>query len=129
MQMFVKSVNLEGIFNFTFGTGKDENLILNPTEFIDNKMYAGGDNSGDRDDRSSDDLNGQPEPSAQLDPETTQVPSTSVHNRCPYRGWPRFDVLDKIRYHTCTACDRFKNTYQSCLPTLTLASFHANRVI
>jgi hypothetical protein len=76
MQMFVKSVNLEGIFNFGFGTGKHENLIVNLTEFIDSKMYAGGDNSGDSDGRSSDDLNVQPEPSAQLDPETTQAPST-----------------------------------------------------
>ena len=39
-------------------------------------MYAGGDSSGDSDGRSSDDLNVQPEPSAQLDSETTQAPST-----------------------------------------------------
>ena len=71
-QMFVKSVNLEGIFNFAFGTGKDENLIVNLTEFIDSKMYAGGDNSGD-DGRSSDDLDVQPEPSAQPNPEITQA--------------------------------------------------------
>ena len=76
--MNVKSVNFEGIFNFTFRIGKDKNLIVNPTEFIDSKMYAGGDNSGDSDGRSSDgdDLNVRPEPSAQLDPETTQAPST-----------------------------------------------------
>lgn len=42
-QMFVKTVNIEGIFNFTFGTGKDENLIVNLTEFVDSKAYAGGD--------------------------------------------------------------------------------------
>ena len=74
--MFVKSVNLEGIFNFRFGTGKDENLIVNLTEFIDSKIYAGGDNSGDSDSRSSDgdSWNVQPEPSAQLDPETSQAP-------------------------------------------------------
>ena len=71
MQMFEKSVNLEDIFNFRFGTGKDENLIVNFTEFVDSKMYAGGDNSGDSDGRSSDDLNVRPELSAQLDPETT----------------------------------------------------------
>ena len=49
---------------------KDENFIVNLTEFIDTKIYAGGDNSGDSDGRStdSDDLNVQPEPSAQLDP-------------------------------------------------------------
>ena len=74
-QMNVKSVNFEGIFNFRFGTGEDENLIVNLTEFIDSKMYAGGDNRGDSDGRSSDDLNVQLEPSVQLDPETTQDPS------------------------------------------------------
>ena len=41
MQMIIKPVNIEGIFNFTFGTGKDENLIDNFTEFVDSKMYAG----------------------------------------------------------------------------------------
>ena len=76
MQMFVKSVNFEGIFNFRFGTVKDENLIVNLIEFIDSKMYARGDNSGDSDGGSSDHLNVQPEQSAQLDPETTQAPST-----------------------------------------------------
>ena len=60
--MFVKLVNIEGIFNFTFGTGKDDNLIVNLIELIDSKMYAGGDNSGD-DGRSSDDLDVRPEPS------------------------------------------------------------------
>ena len=74
--MFVKSVNPEGIFNFTFGTRKHENLIVNLTKFIDSKRYAGGDTSGDSDGRSSDDMNVQPEPSAQLDPETTQALST-----------------------------------------------------
>jgi hypothetical protein len=44
--MFVKSVNIEGMFNFTFGTGKDENLVVNLTEFVDSKAYASGD-SGD----------------------------------------------------------------------------------
>jgi hypothetical protein len=43
VQMFVKPVNIEGIFNFTFGTGKDENLIVDLTEFLDSKVYAGGD--------------------------------------------------------------------------------------
>ena len=78
MHMFVKSIILEGIFNFRFGTVKDENLIVNLTEFIDSKIYAGGDNSGDSDGRSSDgdNFNVQPEHSSQLDPEATQVPST-----------------------------------------------------
>jgi hypothetical protein len=41
--MFVKPVNIEGFFNFRFGTGKDESLIVNFTEFVDSKVYAGGD--------------------------------------------------------------------------------------
>ena len=41
--MSVKPVNIEGIFNFTFGTGKDKNLIVKFTEFVDSKAYAAGD--------------------------------------------------------------------------------------
>jgi hypothetical protein len=41
--MLVKPVNIEGFFNFTFGTGKDENLIANFTEFVDSKVYADAD--------------------------------------------------------------------------------------
>ena len=67
---------LDGILDSTIGTGKDDNLVVNLTECIDGKMYARGDNSGDSDDEGSDHLNVQPEPSAQLDPETTQTPST-----------------------------------------------------
>ena len=37
MHMFVKSIVLEGIFNFRFGTVKDENLIVYLAEFIDSK--------------------------------------------------------------------------------------------
>lgn len=58
-------VQIEAIFNFTFETGKDENLIVNLTEY--NKVYAGGDNN----------LNGRPEPISPPDSEThIQVPST-----------------------------------------------------
>ena len=99
VQMFVKSVNLEGIFNFTFGTGKDENLIVNLTQFIDSKMYA-GDKSGDSDGNSSDDgdLNVWPEPSAQLDRETTrllQLESIIVSHMVGGRvsmSWIRYDI-------------------------------------
>jgi hypothetical protein len=41
--MFVKSANIEGIFNFRFGRGRDENHIINLTEFLNSKVYAGGD--------------------------------------------------------------------------------------
>jgi hypothetical protein len=42
VQAFIKSVNMEIIFNFRFGTGKDENLIVNFTEFVDSKVYSDG---------------------------------------------------------------------------------------
>ena len=74
MQMLVKSVNIEGIFMFTFGTGKDEDLIINLTEFVDSKVYAAGDNSGDRDrdsDGRSSNLNTQPEP--------ISLPDSEIH--------------------------------------------------
>jgi hypothetical protein len=38
--MFVKPVKIEGLFNFRFGTGKEENLIINFTEFVDSKVYS-----------------------------------------------------------------------------------------
>jgi len=67
---------MEVIFNFTFGMGKDGNLIAKFTEFVDSKVYAGGDNSGYSGGRSSK-LDAQSEPSAQPDSEThTQSPST-----------------------------------------------------
>ena len=55
------------LFGSAFFT--DENLTINLTEFIDSKMC-------DSDGGGSDDLNVQLEPSAQLDSETTQAPST-----------------------------------------------------
>ena len=77
----MRTVNNEAFFNFTFGTCKDENLIVNLTEFVDSKVYAGGDadNGGDSDDRDGN-LDAQPEPepelSAQPDSETpAQVPA------------------------------------------------------
>ena len=67
---------MEVIFGFTFGTGKNENLIAKFTEFVDSKVYAGGDNSGDSDGRKSK-SDAQPEPSAQSHSEMhTQAPST-----------------------------------------------------
>jgi hypothetical protein len=41
----MKSVGNEAFFNFTFGTGKDKNLVVNLTEFVDSKVYAGGSSS------------------------------------------------------------------------------------
>jgi hypothetical protein len=42
----MKTVNTEAFFNFTFGTGKDKHLVVNLTEFVDSKVFAGG-SSGD----------------------------------------------------------------------------------
>lgn len=41
----MKTVNNEAYFNFTFGTGKDKNLIVSLTEFVDSKVYAASDGS------------------------------------------------------------------------------------
>lgn len=48
----MKTVNNEAFFNFTFGTGKDKNLVCDLTEFVDSKVFA-GDSSGDSSDSSS----------------------------------------------------------------------------
>ena len=47
MQLLMKTVNVECFFLFTFGTGKDENLITNVTEFVDSKVFSGGGGGGD----------------------------------------------------------------------------------
>jgi hypothetical protein len=41
----MKTVKTEAFFNFKFGTGRDENLVCNLTEFVDSKVYAGGSDS------------------------------------------------------------------------------------
>jgi hypothetical protein len=46
VQLFMKTVKVEAFFNFTFGTGKNKNLVCDLTEFVDSKVFA-GDNSGD----------------------------------------------------------------------------------
>ena len=44
----MKTVNNEAYFNFTFGTGKDKNLIVSLTEFVDSKVYAASDGSSNQ---------------------------------------------------------------------------------
>lgn len=46
-------VKVEAFFNFTFGTGKDKNLVCDLTEFVDSKVFAGGGSSGDSSEGSS----------------------------------------------------------------------------
>lgn len=41
----MKTVKTEAFFNFKFGTGRDKNLVINLTEFVDSKVYAGGSGS------------------------------------------------------------------------------------
>jgi hypothetical protein len=38
----MKTVKVECFFLFNFGTGKDENLIINVTEFVDSRVFSGG---------------------------------------------------------------------------------------
>jgi hypothetical protein len=45
-QMMMKTVNVECFFLFKFGTGDDEKFIINVTEFVDSKAFAGGSASG-----------------------------------------------------------------------------------
>ncbi|KAH9994301.1 hypothetical protein BJV77DRAFT_995991, partial [Russula vinacea] len=46
VQLMMKTVNVECFFLFTFGTSNDENLITNVTEFVDSKVFSGGDGGG-----------------------------------------------------------------------------------
>jgi hypothetical protein len=41
----MKTVGVECFFLFKFGEGKDENLIINVTEFVDSKVFAGSSDS------------------------------------------------------------------------------------
>ena len=38
------SCSYEAYFNLTFGTGKDENIVINLTEFVESKVCVGVDN-------------------------------------------------------------------------------------
>lgn len=46
VQLFMKAINNEAFFNFTFGTGKDKNIICELSEFVGSKVFE-GDSSGD----------------------------------------------------------------------------------
>ena len=37
----MKAIDVESFFNFTFGTGKDKNIICDITEFVGSKVFAG----------------------------------------------------------------------------------------
>ena len=45
VQLYMKTVKTEAFFNFKFGTGRDKNLVINLTEFVDSKVYAGSSSS------------------------------------------------------------------------------------
>jgi hypothetical protein len=81
----MKTVGIECFFNFTFGTGNDENLIVNVTEFVDSKVFSGGGGSDGGDSSSA-------KPSAQ--PETPlQALSSSVQNCVKTMGQCYLDVI------------------------------------
>jgi hypothetical protein len=82
----MKTVGIECFFLFTFGKGKDENLIVNVTEFVDSKVFGGGDGGSDGGD------SGSAKPNAQ--PETPfQALSSSVQNCVKTMGQCYLDVL------------------------------------
>jgi hypothetical protein len=88
----MKTVNVECFFLFTFGTGNDddENPIINVTEFVDSKVFSGGD-GGDRNDDGSGN-NNSAQPDAQ--PETPfQGLSSSVRNCIKAMGRCYMDIL------------------------------------
>lgn len=81
----MKTVNVECFFLFTFGTSNDENLITNVTEFVDSKVFSGGDGGGGGD-------SGGGTSSAQ--PETPfQTLSSSVQNCAKAMGRCYVDLL------------------------------------
>ena len=54
VQLLLKTMNIEAIFIFNFGVGKDRNLLVHITEFVDSEVYSSRD-CGDYDsDYSSD---------------------------------------------------------------------------
>jgi hypothetical protein len=93
LQMMMKSVNVECFFLFTFGTGNDdddENLIVNVTEFVDSKVFSGGDGGDRNDDGSGNNNSAHPD----AHPETPfQCLSSSVRNCIKTMGRCYLDIL------------------------------------
>ena len=116
-QLMIKTVNVECFFLFTFGTGNDENLITNVTQFVGNKMSSGSNGSGDG--SSSPQPNTQPSgqqpqpnapPNAPPEPETPfQSLSNSVQNCIKAIGQCYVDILlfvpRNLKYAMNTASD------------------------
>ena len=113
----IKTVNVECFFLFTFGTGNDEILITNVTQFVGNKMSSGSNGSGDG--SSSPQPNTQPSgqqpqpnapPNAPPEPETPfQSLSNSVQNCIKAIGQCYVDILlfvpRNLKYAMNTASD------------------------
>jgi hypothetical protein len=86
VQLMMKTVNVECFFLFNFGTGNDENLITNVTEFVDSKVFSGG-NDGDGD-------GGDGGGGSSAQPETPfQTLSSSVQNCIKAMGRCYVDIL------------------------------------
>jgi|SRR5579863_1715604 len=76
----MKTVGMECFFLFTFGEKKDENLIINVTQFVDSKVFTG----------SSDSSSG----SGSKQPETpVEALSSSVRNCIKVTGRCFVDIL------------------------------------
>jgi hypothetical protein len=95
VQLMIKTVNVECFFLFTFGTGNDENLITNVTQFVGNKVFSGG--NGDSvggGGSSSAQPNTHPNAQPNAQPETPfQALSSSVQNCIKVLGRCYVDIL------------------------------------
>jgi hypothetical protein len=62
----MKAIDVESFFNFTFGTGKDKNLICDLTEFVGSKVLtvdiSGDSSSGGSSSSSSNNTEGNASP-------------------------------------------------------------------
>lgn len=112
VQLRIKTVNIECFFLFTFGTGDDQNLITNVTQFVGNKVFSGGNGDGGGGGSSSvqpktqpnqpnqpnaqpnSQLNAQPSAQPSAQPETPfQALSSSVQNCIKAMGRCYVDIL------------------------------------
>ena len=109
VQLMIKTVNVECFFLFTFGTGDDQNLITNVTQFVGNKVFGGGNGDGGGGGSGSvqpkmqpnqpnaqphSQLNAQPSAQPNAQPETPfQALSSSVQNCIKVMGRCYIDIL------------------------------------
>jgi hypothetical protein len=93
LQLMMKTVNVECFFLFTFGTGNnndddEKNLITNVTEFVDSKVFSGGDENDDGSGKNS-----SAHPDAQPGETPFQGLSSSILNCIKAMGRCYLDIL------------------------------------